>query len=343
MERAKKVLEQISFQGKTQYEITFSPCSNQSVKAFTEEQCAFYQENGFIVIKNVLSAEEVDAFVIHFQKICSGEILPLAGTTIMRDITVNEKNERNVNKIQDWHDDEVLFNYCKHPTIVNYVSDIIGENIRSIHTMFIQKPGVVQSETTRHPLHQDLLYFPFRPADKIVCSWTCLEESINRENGGLVVLPGSHKQGKMYPHGYPSWDKVNKLYYGIQMDEKFNKYYDENKVYLDMKKGDTVFFHPLLIHGSGANKAGKSRKAMSCHYASTDCSAIFDLDGSIQADIANEVVELAKKLVPNIEFSFTELWLLKSRHVAGKNPGNFFLFSTDFFFRKSTNFTNRSW
>ncbi len=27
----------------------------------------------------------------------------------------------------------------------------------------------------------------------------------------------------------------------------------EAAVYLDMEIGDTVFFHPLLIHGSGAN------------------------------------------------------------------------------------------
>jgi len=26
------------------------------------------------------------------------------------------------------------------------------------------------------------------------------------------------------------------------------------KVFLEMDKGDTVFFHPLLVHGSGINK-----------------------------------------------------------------------------------------
>lgn len=31
-------------------------------------------------------------------------------------------------------------------------------------------------------------------------------------------------------------------------------YDDHKKVFLEMEKGDTVFFHPLLFHGSGVNK-----------------------------------------------------------------------------------------
>jgi phytanoyl-CoA hydroxylase len=35
---------------------------------------------------------------------------------------------------------------------------------------------------------------------------------------------------------------------------KINNYNDYEKVFLEMDKGDTVFFHPLLFHGSGVNK-----------------------------------------------------------------------------------------
>ena len=44
---------------------------------------------------------------------------------------------------------------------------------------------------------------------------------------------------------------VNKMYYGIQSvtDEM-----REKLVHLEMNAGDTVFFHPILIHGSGANR-----------------------------------------------------------------------------------------
>ena len=33
-------------------------------------------------------------------------------------------------------------------------------------------------------------------------------EKVNRQNGGLVILPGTH-QGKLEEHEYPDWE-VNK-------------------------------------------------------------------------------------------------------------------------------------
>lgn len=42
-------------------------------------------------------------------------------------------------------------------------------------------------------------------------------------------------------------DGVNKMYHGVK------GYDDVPKTLLSMEKGDTVFFHPILLHGSGAN------------------------------------------------------------------------------------------
>ena len=50
----------------------------------------------------------------------------------------------------------------------------------------------------------DLHYFPFRPADLIVCSWTAMEH-VHRGNGCLVVLPGTHT-GTLLQHDYPEWE-----------------------------------------------------------------------------------------------------------------------------------------
>lgn len=44
---------------------------------------------------------------------------------------------------------------------------------------------------------------------------------------------------------------------------KINNYDDHKKVFLEMDKGDTVFFHPLLFHGSGVNKT-KVRISINC-------------------------------------------------------------------------------
>lgn len=48
---------------------------------------------------------------------------------------------------------------------------------------------------------------------------------------------------------------VNKMYHGIM-----NKVDMTSLIHLEMEPGDTVFFHPLLIHGSGANTTTGYRK-----------------------------------------------------------------------------------
>lgn len=69
---------------------------------------------------------------------------------------------------------------------------------------FVYCSVIVGKKTSRHPMHQDLHYFPFRPVDKIVCAWTAMER-VNRQNGCLVVLPGTHT-GTLHEHDYPEWE-----------------------------------------------------------------------------------------------------------------------------------------
>lgn len=110
-------------------------------------------------------------------------------------------------------DDEILFSYTSHPLVARYVESIIGPDFKSVHTMLINKPPDVGVGSSRHPPHQDLWYFPFRPPHKIVASWTAMQK-IDRENGCLFVQPGTHK-GNLLLHNYPNDGVVNKAYHGI--------------------------------------------------------------------------------------------------------------------------------
>lgn len=81
------------------------------------------------------------------------------------------------------------------------------------------------------------------------------------------------------------------------------------------------------------------RKAISCHFASGQCYFI-DVKGTVQEEIANEILEIARKknvATPNFQVCnflvfftlyyiylgiFQTVWKLKSRLVQG-NPGTF--------------------
>ncbi|XP_070802722.1 phytanoyl-CoA dioxygenase, peroxisomal [Pituophis catenifer annectens] len=255
----------------------------------TPEQRRFYEDNGYLLIKNLVADEDIERFREEFVKICRKEVKVL-GITIMKDITIakSEADENNVSKLQDFMNSEELFRYCTLPQIVKYVECFTGPDIMAMHTMLINKPPDTGKKTSRHPLHQDLHYFAFRPADRIVCAWTAMQK-VDRANGCLVVLPGTHKGG-LKEHKYPDWEGgVNKMYHGIHD-------YDESlpRVHLPMEKGDTVFFHPLIIHGSGRNRTEGFRKAISCHYASSDCYYI-DVKGTTQEILEKEVEEVARQ------------------------------------------------
>ena len=75
---------------------------------------------------------------------------------------------------------------------------------------------------------------------------------INKRPLSHALITGNSppiKAGKLLQHEYPEWeDGVNKMYHGVRgMD-------GERKIELHMEKGDTVFFHPLMVHGSGKRK-----------------------------------------------------------------------------------------
>jgi phytanoyl-CoA hydroxylase len=80
-----------------------------------------------------------------------------------------------------------------------------------------------------------------------------------------VVVPGSHR-GELIEHENPGWEYVNFLYVGAKGVGA-----QTERVHLEMQPGDTVFFHPLLLHGSGQNRTRGFRKAISTHYASAAC------------------------------------------------------------------------
>ncbi|XP_067414795.1 phytanoyl-CoA dioxygenase, peroxisomal-like [Emydura macquarii macquarii] len=286
----------------------------------TPEQRHFYDENGYLLIKNLVSGEDIERFSNEFAKICKKEV-QVPGLVITRDMAVAKSecvpDPRTVYRIEEFQEDEELFRYCSMPQILKYVECFTGPNIMAMYMMLINKPPdsgkrPLCKKTSRNPMHQDLHFLPFRPADLMVCAWTAMER-IDRSNGCLAVLPGTHK-GSLKRHDYPDWEGgVNTLFYGM-LD------YNKNlpRLHLVMEKGDTVFFHPLLIHGSGINRTQGFRKAIVCHYASADCQYI-DVKGTSQENIEKEVLEIAqRKYGVSTPTTLKDFWIRRGRLVKGE-------------------------
>jgi phytanoyl-CoA hydroxylase len=238
-----------------------------------------YWREGFLRVPGLLHGPCLARWIERLESIVEGRAEPAPGMLVMRDVMVARGAVRPgtrleaVAKLQDFENDPVLWSYVTDPRLLDCVARFVGEDVFALHTMLINKPPNVDG---RHPLHQDLLYFPFRPADAIVAAWTALEP-VTRENGCLVVVPGSHK-GELLPHENPDWEYVNAAYWGARGVGA-----DAARVHLEMEPGDTVFFHPLLLHGSGRNRTQGFRRAISSHFASTECTWEWTLDDATVA------------------------------------------------------------
>lgn len=237
----------------------------------TREQVELYWHQGYLVVPGLVPHDRLGAYEERFLEFVRGTRRLAPGMKIMRDVMVVRgavqaaAAEDAVNKALSFEDEPGLYAYSLEPDLLAAVRCLIGKDLYTITTNFFNKPPGVDG---RHPLHQDLLYFRIRPADAIVGSWTALTRT-TRKNGCLAVVPESHRGGLM-AHEDPDWEYVNFGFFRIAGEDNLQARLRQ-RLHLEMERGDTLLFHPLLIHGSGHNASNAPRRALSSHYASADC------------------------------------------------------------------------
>ncbi|XP_075986082.1 phytanoyl-CoA dioxygenase, peroxisomal-like [Anticarsia gemmatalis] len=285
------------------------PVSAESSDSYklSPEQLKFYDDNGYLVIKEFIDFASLYSYKQRFLQICKG-IVPAGNIRVIKEPALAKQNlkpEDYINKLHEILYDDVFITYGEHPRMLSVLSQLIGDDITAVNSMFINKPP----GGSRHPAHQDLFYFPFRPAEKIVGSWTAVDH-VHYDNGCLFIVPGSHKAKQLYEHD--GRKNTLKLYHGVDEEVLAPP---EKQVQLEMSPGDTVFFSPYLIHGSGPNRTKTYRKAITFHFANSSCHYI-DVSGTVQERVAKEIEALAEQKM-GMKISYADTWRYKSRQVKG--------------------------
>jgi len=248
-----------------------------------QKQLKDYFEHGYVLVPDLIAQSQLSTYEQRFVDLALHKQPAPEHLKVMRDIMVAKGAVQPatpmhaINKIMNFEADAELYAYTHEPRLLAAVRSIIcpepanhdftneemaNEDIFSISTNVFNKPPGVDG---RHPLHQDLRYFRIRPAAKIVAAWTALTPT-TRKNGCLAVIPGSHKQS-LHDHTNPEWDYVNAGFFAIEDIDL------EARVHVEMAVGDTLLFHPLLVHGSGKNRSENFRRAISTHYAAASCTS----------------------------------------------------------------------
>ena len=215
-------------------------------------QKAFYQENGYVVLRGLFSPEECQAFVEHMEDLRDGR----------KSIDGFEQNTkygfRSFN--QHLYDPKALGLFID-PRLRQPLADCLADEAEGIQTMHFFEGSEV-------PWHQDQYYLP-----DCVSAWLAMVD-VDEGNGPLGVIPGSHTKRLITKHEIPEpapgsdetfdqW-QFNRYFPAVQ------KLVDEDgreSVQVLVNQGDVIFFHGRLLHcGLPVKELGRARHALACHY-----------------------------------------------------------------------------
>lgn len=139
-----------------------------------------------------------------------------------------------------------------HPRFVGPASQLLGGPVRFWHDQLFCKPahhgGVVA-------WHQDYSYWTrTQPMAHLTC-WIGLDDATS-DNGCVQYVPGSHRWSLLPVTGLAGDMQAIREVLTAEQWEQFN-----NPVAAELPAGSCVFHHPLMVHGSFANRTDRPRRA----------------------------------------------------------------------------------
>ncbi len=237
----------------------------------SQDQKDFYQENGYLLVENVLTDLELQKL----QNITYGLIEKSKYITESNDAyDLDEGHSRaspRLTRIKLPHkQDPYFWEVLTNSNVTQVLTDLLGENTTLITAKLNTKaPGGGQAVEW----HQDWAFYPHTNDDLL--AFGIMLEDVTADNGPLMVMPGSHK-GPVLSH------KHNDIFCGaINPDDPL--FEPEKAVTLTGKAGSMTVHHVRTLHGSAPNMSDKNRLILFYELASADAWPILGAGSYIHA------------------------------------------------------------
>jgi phytanoyl-CoA hydroxylase len=212
-----------------------------------------YHEKGYLIVHDLLSDEEIDTFLTH-GRTPAGE----GENPILRHKT-----------------NEYYRSIATAPRIISIVRSLVGGSPMIVQSMLLDKEARGGRGIS---LHQDAHHIDAEPNTLMAC-WIALTDT-DGDNGGLCVVPGSHRGELLQTHPSRDESEHDNWDYELPMrnrdgKEWMQRFYSFEVDPLDhgpveqlvVPRGTGVFFSSLTVHGSYANRsANRPRIAFATHY-----------------------------------------------------------------------------
>ena len=231
---------------------------------------AAYRRDGFIVLPEVFSPEDVKAL----RRVTDEFVRDARTITANDDIydleDSNSAAEPRVRRIKTPHVHHPEYaRAARHPKIVEVLRELWGTVRFDTGKLNMKSAGYVAPVEW----HQDWAFYPHTNDD--LAAVGIMLDDCDSENGPMMVIPGSHK-GPIYDH------------HGS--DGRFCGAIDPDACGLDLsgavpclgKAGSITVHHVRAVHGSATNFSGKERRFLLFQYRAADAWPLLGFAGGME-------------------------------------------------------------
>ncbi len=217
----------------------------------SDEQIAFFEENGYLAGVRILTDEHVDAL--------RDELVGLMDPShpangLFYEYNVNESADPSkvlFHALGAWRITSGFHDILWNPAFTVPASQLLGGPVRFWHDQLFCKPsrhgGVVA-------WHQDYSYWTrTKPLAHLTC-WIALDDS-TVDNGCVHYVPGSHRWQLLPITGLAGDMEAIRTVLTDEQREQFRP------VPIELRRGEASFHHALMVHGSYENRTDRPRRA----------------------------------------------------------------------------------
>ena len=224
---------------------------------------AFYEANGYVVVRRLFSAGETAAYREHFMALNAEGGKP--GDMVADTQKSNDPLARFPRMIHMHRWDKPSLDYILSERIAECLTAFLGSEPLAVQTMLYFKPAGARGQA----LHQDNFYLRAAPGT-CMAAWLALDPC-DEENGCMQVVPGSHHWPMLCPVEADTAASFTNVTVPVPAHM--------GAVPVVMEAGDVLFFNGSLVHGSYPNTSqDRFRRSLIGHYIETRAEQVSKFD-----------------------------------------------------------------
>lgn len=219
-------------------------------EVLTDDQIAFYRDNGYLLIENRLPLAEVERCRAEVERL-SQQAAGLAQSNDRIDLEESHTPEDpRVRRIKLPHQQSTVFeSLMRSDLILAPARDLIGPDLR-LHTSKLNMKAAAYGAPVEW--HQDWAFYPHTNDDVLAVG--VMLDDVSPENGPLMVFPGSHKAEILDHH--------TDGYFQGALDLEAAGLNVKDAAVITGPAGSISLHHARVIHGSDVNRSGQSRRVL---------------------------------------------------------------------------------